>query len=198
MFRRIFALGSLPALAVIGSLLVAEPAAAQQGQNLYEWSGGWGRTSGGSSYAGGYGSLESTAPTYYAPPGYYVAPSTPPSGPMIGYQPGYTPAIAQEYGYFAPSAAGEAPALNREVVINVSVPANAEIWIEGKKTAERGTVRQFISPPLTAEREYSYDIKARWMEEGKEVTRSRRLTVHAGDVVNLSFGSGTASRSRSR
>jgi uncharacterized protein (TIGR03000 family) len=188
MFQRIVARSNLAALAVLGSLLVAGPAAAQQGQHLFEWSGGWSRSSEGSSYAGGYGGLEYPAPSYYTAPG----------GPVTGYQPVYTPPIGQEYGYFAPSGAGEAPAVNRAVLINVSVPANAQIWVEGKRTTDSGAFRQFISPPLPPGREFSYDIKVRWTEDGKEVTRSRHITVHAGDVVNLSFNSGTASVSSGR
>ncbi len=81
MFQRIFARSNLAAAALLGFLLVPDPAAAQQGQNLYEWSGGWGRSSGGSS--GSYGGLEYAAPSYY-------------TGPLAGYQPFYQPGIAQE------------------------------------------------------------------------------------------------------
>ncbi len=194
MFQRIFTRPHVGALALLGFLVLPGLAAAQQGQHLYEWSGGWGRYSEGPTYTGGYGVLEYPAPSYYyAPPSYFAAPNTPLSGPA-----GYTPAIAQEYGYFAPGGTGEASARNREVLLNVSVPANAEVWVEGKKTAESSAFRQFISPPLAPGREYSYDIKVRWAEDGKEVTRSRHITVRAGDVVNLSFNSGAASVSNSR
>ena len=68
MFRRIFARSNWTAVAVLGSLLVPQFAAAQQGQHLYEWSGG-GRSSSGPSYSGGYGNFATPAPSYYTVPG---------------------------------------------------------------------------------------------------------------------------------
>jgi uncharacterized protein (TIGR03000 family) len=49
-----------------------------------------------------------------------------------------------------------------------------------------------VSPPLTPGHEYFYEVKAKWTVDGKEVTRSRRLNVHAGDVTSISFDSDTA------
>ena len=46
---------------------------------------------------------------------------------------------------------------------------------------------QFVSPPLQAGHNYIYEVKAQWKENGHKVTRDRRITVHAGDVVNVSF-----------
>ena len=183
MFQRVFARSNLAAVALSGLLLLPHPAAAQQGQHLYEWSGHWGRFSEGAAYPGGYG-VEYAAPAYVYPPvSYYTVPNPSLSGTATEYQ----------YGYFGPSSAGQPSTINREVLINVSVPATAEIWIEGKKTTQGGLFRQFISPPLTPGRDYSYDIKARWRDNGKEVTRTRHVNVHAGGVVDVSFGSRTGS-----
>jgi uncharacterized protein (TIGR03000 family) len=183
MVCRIFAWSNLTAVAVLGSLLVPPFAAAQQGQHLYEWSGG-GRSSSGPSYRGGYGNFATPAPSYY------TAPGSLPSGPMTGYQAFYPPQGGYLYGSYGTSAAATALDVNRAVWLNVSVPANAEIWFDGAKTAQRGAFRQFITPPLAPGQDYAYDVKVRWPEDGREVTR--RLTVHAGDVVNLVFDSGTA------
>jgi uncharacterized protein (TIGR03000 family) len=55
------------------------------------------------------------------------------------------------------------------------------------KTTQKGELRHFVSPPLTPGRDDFYEIKAKWTEGGKEFTRSRHVTVHAGDVINVSF-----------
>jgi len=69
----------------------------------------------------------------------------------------------------------------------VAVPSGAEIWLEGAKTQKTGAVRTFESPPLTASLEYSYQVRARWIENGREVEQTRKVMVHAGEKVNVSF-----------
>jgi uncharacterized protein (TIGR03000 family) len=54
-------------------------------------------------------------------------------------------------------------------------------------TTQSGARRAFVSPPLAPGREYVYDVTAKWQEGGREVVRTRRITVHAGDVINLNF-----------
>src|SRR5262249_40914799 len=39
-------------------------------------------------------------------------------------------------------------AASTAVRINVRVPADAEVWVEGAKTTQTGTRRTFVSPPL--------------------------------------------------
>ena len=90
------------------------------------------------------------------------------------------------YGYYhAPSQASPA---NDTVTINVTVPADdAKISFDGSMTVQRGKQRQFVSPPLQPGREYTYDIRVNWKQDSREVTRNRQITIHSGDVVNLTF-----------
>ena len=69
------------------------------------------------------------------------------------------------------------------VLLEVRVPADAEIWIEGAKTMQRGVVRQFISPPLEPNREFTYEIMTKWLDKGQERTRTQKVNVRAGQVV---------------
>jgi uncharacterized protein (TIGR03000 family) len=73
------------------------------------------------------------------------------------------------------------------VLIGVRVPENAEIWFDGEKTSQKGTLREFVTPPLDPGQKYTYEIKARWDENGREVTRLRKQEVYAGDrlLVNM-------------
>jgi uncharacterized protein (TIGR03000 family) len=90
--------------------------------------------------------------------------------------------VADEYGALTTPAAGKQP-----VQINVSVPAGAQITFNGTKTTSGGALRAFVSPPVAAGRDYVYDITAKWQQGGRQVTRTQHITVHAGDVINLSF-----------
>jgi uncharacterized protein (TIGR03000 family) len=40
---------------------------------------------------------------------------------------------------------------------------------------------------MSSEHAYTYDVKARWNEQGKEITQSRRITVHAGEQARIAF-----------
>jgi uncharacterized protein (TIGR03000 family) len=78
--------------------------------------------------------------------------------------------------------------------VTVKVPADAEVWLEGKKTTSTGSVREFQSPPLEAGYEYTYTLRARWLQNGKEITQTQEVGVSAGAHVNVDFpvASGTA------
>jgi len=67
---------------------------------------------------------------------------------------------------------------NATASIIVHVPdSNAELTVDGKKTAGTGTTRYFRSPPLEPGN-YSYQVQATWTENGKKVTEAQ--TVHVG------------------
>lgn len=72
-------------------------------------------------------------------------------------------------------------------LITVRVPANAELMLEGQKTTATGMVRQFTSPPLERGSIYSYDIHAKWMENGREVHRTMTMSFQPGQEVNANF-----------
>jgi uncharacterized protein (TIGR03000 family) len=71
--------------------------------------------------------------------------------------------------------------------IDLQVPADAQVWFDGEKTTQTGALRQFVSPPLATDRDYTYEVRVAWKEGGREVTESRRLTVRGGSRVSASF-----------
>jgi len=71
--------------------------------------------------------------------------------------------------------------------IAVKVPADAEVWFGSGKTQLTGALREFVSPSLTPGKEYSYEIKARWIEGGQEVVQTRRVDVGAGAWKAVDF-----------
>ena len=77
--------------------------------------------------------------------------------------------------------------IGNSAIIDVRVPPNAQIWFEDQPTTQAGTFREFISPPLEPDRTFTYDVRARWMENGRPVERTRHINVHAGDQLNVDF-----------
>jgi uncharacterized protein (TIGR03000 family) len=80
-----------------------------------------------------------------------------------------------------------APADDGNMHLTIRVPANAEIWVDGVATRMTGTVRSFVSPVLQAGKEYYYELTARWTENGRDVTQTRRINVAAGDNLSVDF-----------
>jgi uncharacterized protein (TIGR03000 family) len=74
------------------------------------------------------------------------------------------------------------------VLVTVRVPdPDAEVWIEGKATRQQGTRREFISPPLDPDKSYTYEVRARWTENGRTVERIRNVPVRASEAATADF-----------
>lgn len=73
------------------------------------------------------------------------------------------------------------------VLLNVRVPANAEVLVDGQRTNQTGAARQFVSPPLAPGFEYTYTVEARWQENGQPQTKTRKVTVQPGREVIVDF-----------
>jgi uncharacterized protein (TIGR03000 family) len=111
---------------------------------------------------------------YYYP---YGGGSYYPSDPV------YVPEAAVSYSYYPQ----EQPQDVNTVLIRMRVPGDALVWIEDQATSQRGADRDFLSPSLVPGREYVYHIRVQWDDNGKVVERTRAVTVHAGDRVNLTI-----------
>ena len=186
MFGRMVTRMGLPAIAGFSLLLVGGPAKADtQGWPV---AGNW-DTHGSSSRS----SFRSYSPYYYSTYqtsipqhwGYYssVSPESYYFSPTIGAYYGSTSAE----GYYGTSTA-ESPR-KRPVRVNLRVPSDAKIWFDGSQTNLTGTTRSFMSPPVDVGPEYVYHIQIQWKQDGKDVTQTRQINVHAGDVINLTVGS---------
>ena len=110
---------------------------------------------------------------------------------MRDYLPTYPPppAPTQEEPPVAPlpHERYEPPAPDNRAVITARVPQGAELRFDGVKMPATGPLRQFKTPPLKPGQRYAYTVEARWQENGREVTQSRRLPVSAGANVRLAF-----------
>ncbi len=155
----------------------------------YPGVGGFGRAY---AYPGYYGNSYYLAPYY----GVGLAYSTQYYAPPAYYSPGYSavqysaPAVApSSYQSFYPPEAngpgavtGDAPA-----TVEVRLPAGAGLWFGAFRTDQTGNVRRFQSPPLAAGRAYTYEVRARWDQDGRPVEQTRTVQVRAGQAVRVDF-----------
>jgi len=92
------------------------------------------------------------------------------------------PASSTTRGYYSPSQAG-----NNSATVDVKVPADAQVWVGSQQMTQTGAERVFTTPPLTPGQTFSYQVKARWKENGKEVEQTRKVRVEAGKESFVDF-----------
>jgi uncharacterized protein (TIGR03000 family) len=85
-----------------------------------------------------------------------------------------------------PSATGLTPLVGRTVV-SLKVPAGASFYVNDQPVTLTSTTPTFITPPLEPGRDYVYDFKVTATEDGKTVTRVKRVTVRAGGLVRVNY-----------
>jgi uncharacterized protein (TIGR03000 family) len=197
MFRQYLPAAGVLAIGLAALLAAPEPVTAQY-QGYYYSNGYWWVYD---TYRHGYN------PGYYArpypvyphgvPPGHYGGYAYPPpasgsgkgivkSGAVYTYPWAGQAARTSPAGATA-SATNPAPTGPAPVHIEVRVPADASIWFDDAGTTQTGTVRQFVSPPVSPGHDYTYEVRARWKEGEHEIVESRRITVHAGEQVRIAF-----------
>jgi uncharacterized protein (TIGR03000 family) len=136
------------------------------------WYGGWYGW-----YPGLYGSRWGWGYPYYG------------SGDGSGYSDygyGYP---EQYYGDTTGDLSQQQPANQQNTAhIRVLVPAdNAQIWFDDAPTQQTGSVRVFDTPALEPGRSYTYQVRARWTDNGREVAETREAHIHPGDAVTVDF-----------
>jgi uncharacterized protein (TIGR03000 family) len=123
----------------------------------------------GSAYDSGYTGSSVTADPYP-----YAAPLSP----------------AYPYSYsFTPSAATPTtgPVQSNTARLTVTVPPDAQVWFGESETSSKGPVREYQSPPLTPGSRYTYEIRARWNDNGHETRQTQKVEVTAGGHVRVNF-----------
>ena len=68
------------------------------------------------------------------------------------------------------------------------MPENAQVLFDGEPTTQAGKVREFLSPPLTPGKVYTYYITVRSTgADGKPVDDRRPIHVRANDWFSIDF-----------
>lgn len=74
--------------------------------------------------------------------------------------------------------------------LDVKVPEDAQVWLEGKPTRQTGSDRLYVSPPLEPGPTFTYEIRARWLENGHAIEQTQSVDVRAGSRVSVQFPAG--------
>jgi uncharacterized protein (TIGR03000 family) len=131
-----------------------------------------------SPYYRGYG--------YGYSPGYYYATPTYAVNPLSYYY--ATPAVQTPMTRVDQSFYSGPEAAQQFATLTVVVPtADAQLWFGDTAMTQQGTQRVFQSPALEQGKNFTYTIKARWMENGQAVDRQRQVNVQAGQRVTVNF-----------
>ncbi|HZT80678.1 MAG TPA: TIGR03000 domain-containing protein [Gemmataceae bacterium] len=110
--------------------------------------------------------------TYYTGPTHVPVPPPPPAA------------------FLSPPAAPQ----GLHATLDVELPdPDAVVWIDGHRTKQAGTQRQYVSPPLQAGQSYRYEVRAEWTAGGRKVEQTQTVTVRAGEQVSLFFATPTGS-----
>jgi len=130
----------------------------------------------GPGYSGAtYAGYRATTPSSWAATSYNYVAFFPPT--FTGLSPAAAP----------PSPPTDTSLAGRRAVVQVEVPDNATVWFNGAQTKQGGTMRTFETPALDSGITYTYDVKARWEENGKPVERTQRIEVYPGGRVTVAF-----------
>ena len=107
------------------------------------------------------------------------------------------PAIGAFIGFATPSSllgvdstsslpgSGYRPASDNRAHIWLRVPADAQVWFDGRATKQTGLLRLYDSPPLAPGKKFVYEVRVRWMKDGKPIEQNRRITVEAKDWLRF-------------
>jgi len=103
--------------------------------------------------------------------------------PYTAYYPNDGASYPYPYATYYPTQADDGSA----ATIRMSVAGEARVWFDGAATSQTGADRTFVSPSLARGHEYVYHLRVQWNDNGKTVERTRDVTVHAGDRINLNI-----------
>jgi uncharacterized protein (TIGR03000 family) len=157
-------------------------------------SGGyWGGSSGG--FAGGSSGGSSGGGAYYYSPSYgtptYGTPTYGPGIEMTPVDPSTTPPASAPPagGAPAPAPAPGTSTLNTRAdgLLAVRVPDDAKIYVNGQATTSTGDMRQYVSRDLRTGYNYTYEVRAEVVRDGRTVEQVKKVDLRAGETANLAF-----------
>src|SRR5262245_35772121 len=95
------------------------------------------------------------------------------------------------HGHGKRRAEGPAPA-----TILVTLPADAQLTIDGHQTTSTTFTRLFATPELAPDKEFTYTLKAVFTHEGETHTVTKQVTVRAGEETRVTLEPSVATAGR--
>jgi uncharacterized protein (TIGR03000 family) len=91
-----------------------------------------------------------------------------------------TPGATTRQAFYGPGA--------QTALIDVRLPvATAEIFFNGARTNQTGISRLFVTPALDPQKDNTYEVKAKWIENGEQKERTETVKVPAGGRILVDF-----------
>jgi uncharacterized protein (TIGR03000 family) len=72
-------------------------------------------------------------------------------------------------------------------MLAVNVPDDAKIFVNGMATSSTGLARQYFSRDLQTGFNYTYEVKAEVVRDGKTVEQVKTINLRAGQTAELAF-----------
>lgn len=106
------------------------------------------------------------------------------------------------HGGMAAPADSEAPAppegdstgsnfgLLNAVVLDVTLPADARVYINDRLTRSTGASRRYVSDGLDIGSLYTYELRAEVIRQGRRLVKTEKVQLKAGDEVTIDFAFG--------
>jgi uncharacterized protein (TIGR03000 family) len=82
---------------------------------------------------------------------------------------------------------GDASANVGSAALTVSVPENAIVFVNGKRTTKTGTLRAYVSPGLAYGYTYKNVVRAQVLQDGNVIESTREVLLCAGDSKSVAF-----------
>jgi uncharacterized protein (TIGR03000 family) len=78
--------------------------------------------------------------------------------------------------------------------VDVKLPADARLFVDGEAVPMTGESRTFQTPALESGRQYYYTVKVEAVRNGEKVSKTERVIVTAGRTARVDFSdlAGTA------
>jgi uncharacterized protein (TIGR03000 family) len=151
-------------------------------------------------FAGCYGSCYGSYTNYFSywtqPPtayGYGMPMHATPPANVVPVAPGTPPPPPPPPGAKPPEAAIErgAPAS-----VTITLPADAILYANGIRMAQKSAERKFVTPPMEENGRYHYVFTAEIMRDGQMQTETKQVEVWSGATIRVDFGTMAAATAR--
>jgi len=74
-----------------------------------------------------------------------------------------------------------------QAILEIHVPADAILTVDGAQTQSTGPTRVLIPPPLQQGKEYSYELKAKVNRNGKDESKTQTVKVRPGQPTQVTM-----------
>jgi uncharacterized protein (TIGR03000 family) len=146
------------------------------GWNRPGWNAGWGRPGWGGGWGGPAIAWGGTISPTYADYGSY---------PSYAYGSNISPTASTSFYYSPPD--GASASMADKATVQVDLPANAQLFVDGQPTTQTGDKRTLETPPMVVGPQFTYELRAHWMKDGKPVDETRTVTLSAGSKQVVDF-----------